>query len=375
MEKEKKKIKLDINTTFEYNPCATETTELKNLRSPLSKLSEKICIPSSKKLGYRTTLNVNFNNLKNRIKQSSKKFLSMSENANDSKITSEQVDSENDSDYDEECNTEKEKEKEKTIESILNQNCNNASNEKNQLFEEYYHKFYMPSSENISGQYDLYVTNCLKLITILDPLEDFSKQIKELKENVAKQLSNLDGKKPLLIIDLDETLIHSDLECKFSGHDEYLETEGGVIPLNVRPNIYEFLDYCHEHFDMIIFTASCNDYADPIINFLEKDKKYFKARFYREHCIIYRSFFLKDISIFNYPLEKILIIDNCLFSFAHYLTNGVLVTSYYNDDEDIDLLSLIEFFKSCISSSDVRVEVENTFEFTKIFNNLKNIHI
>jgi CTD small phosphatase-like protein 2 len=165
---------------------------------------------------------------------------------------------------------------------------------------------------------------------------------------------------------------------KYDKHDKYLEITCGVIPLNIRPHIYDFLDYCLEYFEMAIYTASCSDYADPILDYIEQigGKKYFKYRFYREHCIYYKSLFIKDLSIFGKPMDQIIIVDNCLFSFAHYLDNGVLITSFYEDEEDLDLLSIIEFFKSSIldtDSTDVREVIKNTFEFSNIFSNLKNI--
>lgn len=351
-----------------YNYGTEISTYTRGFKSPLVKLSQNILyMPSSRKYECRTSIDLS---KKIKIKQSSKKFLSLSENANESRESKDQVESDNDSEISEDLHNN----------NLISRKLDNLvigsleKSEKEKLFEEYHKKFYMSSSDNISGCYDLYVTNCLKMISVFDPVQAFENRVFEIKESISKSLSLTN--KPLLILDLDETLIHSDLECKFVAHDEYIETESGIIPINIRPNLYEFLDFCAVHFDLVIYTASCSDYADPILDYIEKNKKYFSKRFYREHCICYHNLYLKDLSIFSKPLNQILIVDNCLFSFAYYLNNGVLITSFYNDVEDLDLLSLIEFFKSSIlNCTDVRVELENTFEFKKIYNNLINVNI
>lgn len=366
----------------EYYNYGTEiSTYTNNFKSPLKKLSQNILLlPSSRKLECKTSIDLS---KKMKIKQSSKKFLSLSENAYESKNSSELVESDNDSEISEDLHNnniissrpkdkDKDKEKEKDKDSLLINSLEKT--EKDKLFEEYYKKFYMPSCDNVSGCYDLYITNCLKMISIFDQQQSFESRVTEIKESISQTLSL--SNKPLLILDLDETLIHSDLECRFVAHDEYIETESGIIPINIRPNLFEFLDFCVIHFDLVIYTASCADYADPILDYLEKNKKYFKKRYYREHCISYRNLYLKDLSIFNKPLTQTLIVDNCIFSFAYYLSNGVLITSFYNDVEDLDLLSLVEFFKSSIiNCPDVRIELESTFEFKKIYNNLINVNI
>jgi Dullard-like phosphatase family protein len=386
----KKINELSISPNLEkvyYNYGTDISTYTDNFKSPLKKLSQNILsIPSSRKPEYKTSIDLI---QKLRIKQSSKKLLSLSENSCSNHLSKE-VDSDNDSDYEDLLDgylissrskaKGKSEEKLDKQENLDNNNDNNLisstvnKSDKDKLFEEYYKKFYMPASENIPGCYDLYITNCLKMISVFEQQQSFENRVLEIKETIGSSI--IWSNKPLLILDLDETLIHSDLECKFVAHDIYIETDSGIIPVNIRPNLFEFLDFCVDHFDLVIYTASCSDYADPILDYLEKDKKYFKRRFYREHCILYRNLYLKDLSIFNKPLTQTLIVDNCIFSFAYYLSNGVLITSFYNDAEDLDLLSLVEFFKSSIlNCPDVRIELESTFEFNKIYNNLINVNV
>lgn len=342
---------------FNYGTeVATTYVNVNSLKWPLKKLSEKI--PNKKtKLACKTSVDL-LNSKK--FKESSYKLLLKSEAFTESNLKSaNDHDSEGDSDL--------------SCSSVEDPIDNNKAKSK---FDELINRYYMCSSENVEGNYDTYITNCLKLIGYFKGVEYFEKKIKEIKDSIQSLYGNLSlsSSKPLMILDLDETLIHSDLDLKWSAHDYYLNTtDESVIPINIRPHLYDFLDFSVEYFDIIIFTASCSDYADPIIDFIEKEKKYFKYRFYREHCINYGNFYIKDLTLFGKDLDKVIIVDNNIFSFAHYLQNGILISSFYNETEDIDLLSLIQFFKqSIITSIDVRQDIESTFEFFKICVSLKN---
>ena len=68
----------------------------------------------------------------------------------------------------------------------------------------------------------------------------------------------------------------------------------------------------------------------------------FDFRLYRNNCIPTtiegKSFFIKDISIIeDFPIEKIVIIDNSVLSFAYQLENGIPIVPYYEGEEDSEL--------------------------------------
>lgn len=71
-------------------------------------------------------------------------------------------------------------------------------------------------------------------------------------------------RKKFLVLDLDETLIHtvqpkekSDVVLKLEGLDS--------LCFNIRPYCLEFLEKMSEHFAIYVFTASTPAYATPII--------------------------------------------------------------------------------------------------------------
>lgn len=325
------------------------------LKWPLKRLSDSTHLSPKKKLECKTSIDLKVS--KNSIRESSQILLPKSECYIEKMAKLYDLDSDQDS-----CSSE---------DSIEDPNVNIKAKPR---FDEYINKCYMASSDNLPGNYDLYVTNCLKFISYFKGPSYFNKGRSEIESKLKETYGELEysSNRYLIILDMDETLVHSDLDLSWSTHDQYLKTaEGNIIPLNLRPYLFEFLSFCYEFADLAIYTASCSDYADPIVNFIEADKKYFKYRLYRDHCLAYGSIFIKDLAIFNKPLEKTIIVDNNIFSFAHYLRNGVLVSSFYNESNDMELLSLIEFFKSLFVTEDVRPGIDSTFLFTKIMLDLE----
>lgn len=354
-------IKLDYNIT----PSSQNTPSKEE--SPLLKLKDKArvlrngCQSSINLLNNRTRIKQGLVKI---VKQSSKRLNPLKENL------IEQVDSKDD------CKSVDSEISEDSIDmqALKDDKNSNVLTE----FEDKISKYYIPASENISGNYDIYVSNCIKLISYIPPINDLKSDLEEIREKVNQmKLSWTTGRK-LLVLDMDETLIHSDLDLKYTLHDTYIhlnkdQEEESVIPLNLRPFLFEFLNFCVDQFDIVIFTAGCQEYADSILDYIEKDRKYFRYRFYRDHCLNYNNIFLKDLGILGRDLKDVLIVDNCLLSFSHYLRNGILVTSFYTDTEDMDLASLVEFLKgSILEALDVRDVIEQTFEFCSIFDRVVN---
>ena len=71
-------------------------------------------------------------------------------------------------------------------------------------------------------------------------------------------------------------------------------------------------------YNLVIFTASVQEYADPVIDWLEQNRKYFKGRYYRQHCTQRGGAYIKDISAVEPDLSKVMIIDNSPTSYIFH---------------------------------------------------------
>jgi Dullard-like phosphatase family protein len=149
-------------------------------------------------------------------------------------------------------------------------------------------------------------------------------------------LANKSNKPYTLVLDLDETLIH----FKANPNNE----ESGTI--QIRPYLYQFLDNVKKYYELVVFTAATKEYADPIINALEQNKKkYFDYRLYRDHTIIIDNDFVKDISRLGRDLSKIIIVDNMEQNYKLQKNNGITIRPFWGKDNDdsalIDLLEIL----------------------------------
>ncbi len=147
-------------------------------------------------------------------------------------------------------------------------------------------------------------------------------------------IGNKSNKPYTLVLDLDETLIH----FKANPNNE----ESGTI--QIRPYLYQFLDNIKKYYELVVFTAATQEYADPIINALEQNKKkYFDYRLYRDHTIIIDNDFVKDISKLGRDLSKIIIVDNMEQNYKLQKNNGITIRPFWGkDNEDSALIDLLE---------------------------------
>ena len=145
--------------------------------------------------------------------------------------------------------------------------------------------------------------------------------------------TNKTNKKFTLVLDLDETLIcfipNPNDECKGT--------------LKFRPGLIDFLLAVREKYEIITFTSATKEYADPIEDSIEQNEKYFDARLYRHHTIIYENDFVKDIKRIGRPLSKMIIVDNMPQNFRLQKENGISIKAFWGDDVyDNALISLKE---------------------------------
>ena len=145
-------------------------------------------------------------------------------------------------------------------------------------------------------------------------------------------LKNLSNKKYTLILDLDETLIH------FKGHPN--DDSSGI--LQFRPFLSEFLSAVENFYELVVFTAATQDYADPIINAIEQKGTKFDYRLYRIHTIIINNDFVKDLSRLGRDLSRTIIVDNMEQNYKLQPENGITIRPFWGKDiNDMALYDLI----------------------------------
>jgi len=205
--------------------------------------------------------------------------------------------------------------------------------------------------DNITSQilYNIYREKIHRIINLNGSILASSSYFKNNKTNVnipVPYIGNKSNKPYTLVLDLDETLIH----FKANPNNE----ESGTI--KIRPYLYQFLDKIKKYYELVVFTAATQEYADPIINALEANKKYFDYRLYRDHTIIIDNDFVKDLSKLGRDLSKIIIVDNMEQNYKLQKNNGITIRPFWGkDNEDSALIDLLDILiKIAEKNLDVR---------------------
>ncbi|XP_019891292.1 phosphatase Herzog isoform X1 [Musca domestica] len=161
------------------------------------------------------------------------------------------------------------------------------------------------------------------------------------------QVRHSDMHKKCMVIDLDETLVHSSFKpIPNADFIVPVEIDGTIHQVYVlkRPYVDEFLRKMGELYECVLFTASLAKYADPVADLLDK-WNVFRARLFRESCVYYRGNYIKDLNRLGRDLQKIVIVDNSPASYIFHPDNAVPVKSWFDDASDCELLELIPLFE------------------------------
>lgn len=76
---------------------------------------------------------------------------------------------------------------------------------------------------------------------------------------------------------------------------------------------------------------------------------------------------MKDLATYDYPLERVVLVDNFISAFCLQPDNGIPILPYYEGSEDRELPKLGRFVRSAIFQlADVRPVLRDTFH-TRLF--------
>ncbi|XP_010655625.1 uncharacterized protein LOC100258847 isoform X3 [Vitis vinifera] len=167
-----------------------------------------------------------------------------------------------------------------------------------------------------------------------------------------------------LVLDLDETLVHSTLEhCDDADFTfpVFFNMKDHTVYVKQRPYLHTFLERVAEMFEIVVFTASQSIYAEQLLDILDPDGKFFSHRAYRESCIFSDGSYTKDLTVLGIDLAKVAIIDNSPQVFQLQVNNGIPIKSWFDDPSDHALISLLPFLETLVDADDVRPIIAKRF--------------
>jgi len=199
-----------------------------------------------------------------------------------------------------------------------------------------------------------------------------------------------DEGKLTVVLDLDETLVHSKLprglqdlrqeeerKEETEPYNDYFEVVvfSETFRVHKRPGLDEFLEEASKHYELVCFTAGIQEYAEVLMDCIDPERKYFRHRLFRQHCVQIGGSYVKDLRVVNRKMERVVLVDNNAFSFLLQLGNGIPVSSFMDDANDTALFVLQEFLQTIREHDDVRHHLRGVFSLEALLGESAKLHL
>ena len=186
--------------------------------------------------------------------------------------------------------------------------------------------------------------------------------------------------KMTLVLDMDETLIHSSFvninekPTKNKTYDVGITFNGREFTCygQCRPYLEIFLERMSQKYELVCFTASDQTYADPILDIIDPNHN-IKHRLYRDSChMFFGAYYVKDLRCLGRSLERTIILDDSVASFVFQIDNGIHIKSWTGNEADQELKMVGDFLENLAdkvnTSSNVQQILKEKFKLRdKIF--------
>lgn len=182
--------------------------------------------------------------------------------------------------------------------------------------------------------------------------------------------------KKLLILDMDETLLHTecfrDIDYLEEGSYDFKFPLGGGGWSNdehwyftiKRPFLDEFMNYAFDNFKVAIWTAGGSDYASEAISRSGLDKNKLEFFWARERCTMKYDFetgfrygvknLEKVHKSLGWDLNNVLIVDDVQKTAINNYGNLIHIKEFCNDRSDIELKKLMNYLDKIKDSNNFR---------------------
>ncbi|AED95285.1 unnamed protein product [Arabidopsis thaliana] len=207
----------------------------------------------------------------------------------------------------------------------------------------------------------LFSRHATKGFKILKPREDFQNSPYSLFHE--RSGKSFDETKKTIVLDLDETLVHSSMEKPEVPYDFVVnpKIDGQILTFFVikRPGVDEFLKKIGEKYQIVVFTAGLREYASLVLDKLDPERRVISRSFYRDACSEIDGRLVKDLGFVMRDLRRVVIVDDNPNSYALQPENAFPIKPFSDDLEDVELKKLGEFlYGDCVKFEDMRVALK-----------------
>ncbi|XP_010538579.1 PREDICTED: carboxy-terminal domain RNA polymerase II polypeptide A small phosphatase 1-like [Tarenaya hassleriana] len=190
---------------------------------------------------------------------------------------------------------------------------------------------------------------------LLSLIDDEDEKFEDSAENRKK-------KEKTIVLDLDETLIHSSTERPEGPYDFVVRPriDGQMLTFFVikRPGVDEFLRKIGEKYTVVVFTAGLPEYASMVLDHLDPRRRVISHRLFRNSCTIMDGRLVKDLGRVVGDMRRVVIVDDNPNSYALQPENAFPIKPFTDDLMDEELRKLGAFFDDCDGFDDMRVALK-----------------
>lgn len=170
----------------------------------------------------------------------------------------------------------------------------------------------------------------------------------------------------ILVLDLDETLIHSHHGGNIRPTTERpntppdftlsveIDRQQVKFCVHKRPHVDFFLNVISNWYDLVVFTASMEIYGSAVADKLDNHRGILTRRFFRQHCDLVQGSYTKNLSAVNSDMSRVFILDNSPAAYRGYPNNAIPIKSWFSDAQDTALLNLLPVLDALRFCNDVR---------------------
>ena len=226
-------------------------------------------------------------------------------------------------------------------------------------------------------------------------------------EAAALNVTSPSAPKNTLVLDIDETLLHTSFSGGLRGWPNHIPlNEEAIEALKasgmknfdfkchfqslIRPGLSDFLRETSDLFEVVFWTAGTSGYCAAVVNALERyvigtrrvsymfdpaylghfspadrppDVRFKHVNYYalsRSQCLTGGQFeYLKYLPLLGRPLNRSILIDDHPRSFRYTPRNAVKIKRFVGAPDDTALIDMLPMLRKAASSDDVMVELDH----------------
>lgn len=136
-----------------------------------------------------------------------------------------------------------------------------------------------------------------------------------------------------LVLGLDDVLVHSEWSRQYGWRTAK------------RPGLDYFLGYLSQYYEIVLFSSNYMINSEKVVEGIDKYKAYITYRLYREGTTYRNGKIIKDLSLLNRDLGKVIMIDCREDSYALQPENAIPLKPWEGNADDKELIKLIPFLE------------------------------